>query len=438
MAGGVQFDSGLPFQFDGDPATVLAEYGRGVLDRIFGSNSKKMRNRADVIVAEDLRNRLKDVVGAHVTVSAVRSAASVGAPVQVQLRGNSLDELRSAAAQLRDRMAQMPGILDPDISTRAGRSEIQVKVDRLRAANYGIPVAQIGSIVRDSLEGNSETVFRDNGSDLPVHIRLSGIDRNEPADLKSITVGMSGGKAVTVEQVATLKDSTGPAAIDRINGRRMITVTANLAPGYALGNVQAEIQKKMVDIPMQGIETHFAGESEAMDENIPYFAFALGLAVILVYLVMASLFNSLLNPLVIMFTLPMALAGALGALVLFGETLSLVSMIGIIMLTGLMGRNAILLIDYIGTLRKRGMARDLAIEEAGATRLRPILMTTLATIVGMAPVALKIGRASELRAPMAIVVIGGLLVSTGLTLVMIPALYAIVDDWTNREKRRAA
>ena len=166
-----------------------------------------------------------------------------------------------------------------------------------------------------------------------------------------------------------------------------------------------------------------------MDENAPIFAGALALAILLVYFVMAALFNNLVTPLVIMFTLPMALIGALGALVVTGETLSLVSCIGILMLVGLMGRNAILLLDYANTLRKRGMARTEAIVEAGATRLRPILMTTTATIVGMIPVALRIGRASEVRAPMAIVVIGGLLVSTTLTLIVIPVLYTLFDDW---------
>src|SRR5438105_9051407 len=216
----------------------------------------------------------------------------------------------------------------------------------------------------------------------------------------------------------------------------MIMVSANLAPGYASGNAEADTRERMADIPMHGIAYHFGGEAEAMNENIPYFALSLGLAVILVYLVMASLFNSLLNPFIIMFTLPMALVGAMGAMALTGESFSLVTMIGIIMLIGLMGRNAILLIDYTGTLRARGVPRDEAVARAGATRLRPILMTTLATIFGMLPVALRIGRASELRAPMAIVVIGGLLVSSVLTLVVIPVVYTLFDDLRARLHRR--
>jgi len=227
----------------------------------------------------------------------------------------------------------------------------------------------------------------------------------------------------------------GPTNIDRHNGQRLVTVTANLAPGTPLGNVRGPIQKQIDSLPHEGVSVHWSGEAETMDENAPIFAGALGLAIVLVYFVMAALFNNVMTPLVIMFTLPMALIGALGALVLTGETLSLVSCIGILMLVGLMGRNAILLLDYANTLRKRGIARTEAIVEAGTTRLRPILMTTTATIVGMMPVALRIGRASEVRAPMAIVVIGGLLVSTTLTLIVIPVLYSLFDDWFGKKAR---
>jgi HAE1 family hydrophobic/amphiphilic exporter-1 len=185
-------------------------------------------------------------------------------------------------------------------------------------------------------------------------------------------------------------------------------------------------------IPHPGLDVKWGGDAERLSDSAVPFATALILGIILVYLVMAALFNSMGRPFVIMFTLPMALIGALGALVLTGERMSLVSAIGIIMLVGLMGRNAILLVDYTNTLRKRGQERTGAIIDAGATRLRPILMTTAATIAGMLPVALRFGRASEIRAPMATVVIGGLLLSSTLTLVVIPVLYSLFDEVKNR------
>ncbi len=409
----------------------------GLLDRLahLGLPSG-LRTRSDEAVAEDIRRRLRGVPGAHIVVSTVRTVADTGPPIQVQLRGANLDDLASVAAQLRDRLAQMPGILDPDVSLRTGKPEVQVHIDRSRAAALSISPAQAGAILRDAIEGNTDSVLRVSGTETPIRVQLAGVNRSRPEDLRRIVVGASGGRPVTLGEVADLQMGAGPTAIDRVNGQRMVTVSAGLAPGYVFSNAQRDIEEQMADITQSGIQVHWSGEAETFSENAAYFALAVGLAVILVYLVMASLFNSLLNPFIIMFTLPMALIGALGALAVTGSTVSLVSMIGIVMLTGLMGRNAILLIDYTGTLRARGMPRLEAVEEAGATRLRPILMTTLATVFGMLPVALRIGRASELRAPMAIVVIGGLLLSTVLTLVVIPVLYTLFDDW--RTRRQAA
>lgn len=402
----------------------------GLLDRVlrFFGMGAHLRMRTDEKVAETLRDRLKAVPGARITVSTVRTISNTGPPIQLQLRGANLDELGSAAAQTLSVMTQMPGILDPDLSVRSGRPEAQLRIDRSRAAVLGIPPVVIGETMRDAIEGNTESSYSEGSTQIPIRVQLSGVSRNRPEDLKGIVVAPGAGRPVTLGEVASIRMGAGPTGIDRVNGRRAITITAGLAGSYPLGNAENDIRARMADIPLQGIEVHFGGESEAMNENRPYFILALGLAVILVYLVMASLFNSLLNPFIIMFTAPMALIGALAALALTGSTISLVSMIGIVMLTGLMGRNAILLIDYTGTLRSRGMARNEAVAQAGATRLRPILMTTFATIFGMLPVALRIGRASELRAPMAIVVIGGLLVSTVLTLVVIPVLYTLFDD----------
>lgn len=409
-----------------------------LLERLlaFGRMPARSRTRTDAQVAEAIRASVAGIAGARITVAPVRTVANVGPPIQIQLRGPDLNDLASAATQLRDRLRQMPGILDADISVRQGRTELAVRVDRVKAAAMDVPPAEVGQMVRDALEGNTDSIFRTGGTEEPIRVELADIDRNDREDMARLPVGVSGGHAVLLGQVADFSMESAPTAIDRINGQRMVTVTANLAPGYALGTAQADIDARRADIPMPGIEVHWGGETEAMQENAGYFAMALSLAVVLVYLVMASLFNSLLNPFVIMFTLPMAMVGGLGALALTGSTLSLVAMIGIIMLVGLMGRNAILLIDYTGTLRARGLARNDAVAEAGATRLRPILMTTLATILGMLPVALRIGRASELRAPMAIVVIGGLLLSTVLTLVVVPLLYTLFDDLRHRVLQR--
>ncbi|HLJ21067.1 MAG TPA: efflux RND transporter permease subunit, partial [Stellaceae bacterium] len=416
---------------------------RGILDDIWPSpESLRRRNRSDEDVARELRRRLLVVTrdtGAIVNTLAQRSVVGASVAIAIQLRGSDSAALTAAAEQLRDRMRGVAGVVDPDVSARSGKPEVQVAVDPNRAAQFGIAPGIAGAILRDSLSGNTDTVFRQNGQEFPIRVQLEGIQRDDPEQIKNIMVGTdSAGSPVTLADIADTQARKGPTNIDRNNGQRLVTVTANLAPGVPLGNVRGAIQKQIDSLPHAGIGVRWSGEAETMDENAPVFAGALGLAILLVYFVMAALFNNVMTPFVIMFTLPMALVGALGALVLTGATLSLVSCIGILMLVGLMGRNAILLLDYVNTLRKRGQQRTDAIIEAGATRLRPILMTTTATIAGMLPVAMRIGRASEVRAPMAIVVIGGLLVSTVLTLVMIPVLYSLFDDWFGRWSRRPA
>jgi HAE1 family hydrophobic/amphiphilic exporter-1 len=419
---------------------VLLKPKGGLLDRLFHPGAG-LRTRSDQEITTALRLPLPNLsrqVGGRVTASAVRSVAGISLPVQIEMRGADTAALADFAERLRARMAAIPGILDPKVSVRAGKPEVQVTVDSLRAAQFHIPSGQAGAILRDALTGNTDTVYRTGGQEIPIRVAQAALPRDDPRAVGEITVGTdTQGTAVALADIATLTLGGAPANIERNNGQRMVTVSANLAPDMPLGNAQQRVQREIDAIPHQGITVNWSGDTKTLEENIIPFASALILAVMLVYIVMASLFNNLGTPLVIMFTLPMALVGALGALVLTGESLSLVAAIGIIMLVGLMGRNAILLLDYTNTLRARGMARNAAIEEAGATRLRPILMTTTATIAGMLPVALRIGRASEIRAPMGIVVIGGLLVSTVLTLVVIPALYSLFDDRFGPESRRA-
>lgn len=414
----------------------------GVPDRLrsaLGIASNK-RFRSDQEIAGELRHKLTPLAQesqAQVRTLAQRSVIGASLPVAIQLSGTDSNRLAQFAEQLRDRLRSIPGLLDPDVSSRSGKPEVRVEIDPNRAAPFGVAPSLAGAILRDSVSGNTDTLFRQGGQEFPIRVQLEGVQRDNPADVRNIVVGsdLQGGP-VTLADVASISQSAGPTNIDRHNGQRVVTVSANLTAGTPLGNVRPLIQKEIDSLPHPDIDIRWSGEAETLDENAPIFANALILAILLVYLVMASLFNNLGTPFVIMFTLPMALIGALGALVLLHETLSLVSCIGVIMLVGLMGRNAILLLDYANTLRERGMDRTEALIEAGATRLRPILMTTTATIVGMLPVALRIGQASEIRAPMAIVVIGGLIVSTGLTLIVIPVLFSLFDDWFGKKRRQ--
>ena len=410
----------------------------GFLDRILHPGTGG-RSRSDEKVAEALKAPLAEIAlqtHARVTTAAVRSVGGLSDGVEFQLRGADINALTTFAETVRERIRTVPGVLDPDITVRSGAPELRAEILPQKAALFNISVNQAGAIVRDSIAGNADNVYRQKGTetDAPIRVQLSPSQRNAPADIANIPVGVdSQGQAVALADIAALHNTTGPTNIDRYNGQRVITVSAALAPNFALGNVEADVLKVVNSLPHPGITLAESGDAQTLTENIPYFVSALLLAIALVYIVMASLFNSLTTPFVIMFTLPMALMGAFAALALTGESLSLVSGIGILMLIGLMTRNAILLLDYTNTLRGRGLSRTDALIEAGATRLRPILMTTTATIIGMLPIALRIGEAAEIRAPMAVVVIGGLLVSTVLTLLVIPALYSLFDDWFHRK-----
>ena len=403
------------------------------------NKNPKFRKRSDEAITTELRGKLDALARethARISANALQNVQGVSAEVQIMLQASDLDKLNTFANQVKDRIAQVPGVRDPDVSVRTGKPEVRASVDPQKAAQYSVASSLVGSVIRDSLVGNTDTVFQENGKAFPVRVQIEPLQRSNIAEVENLPVGTDAqGQSVLLADVAAVTRTTGTTNIDRRNAKRLITVTASLAPGFALGTVQGQIDKIIAQIPHDDIKIEWGGEAKTIGENSFYFASALILAVLLVYIVMASLFNNLGTPFVIMFTLPMALIGALGALVLTGETMSLVAAIGIIMLVGLMGRNAILLLDYTNTLRSRGEARTEAIIDAGATRLRPILMTTTATIIGMLPVALRFGEASETRAPMAIVVIGGLIISSVLTLIVIPVLYSIFDDLFGKGKK---
>jgi HAE1 family hydrophobic/amphiphilic exporter-1 len=407
---------------------------------------KEKRQRSDQEVAAALRAAMPSIAtqaGATIQVAAIRSVIGVASPLELRLRGPQIAPLAAFGQRALETMRATPGILNADISTRQGKPETRAVIDPQRAAQFGIPTAQAGAILRDSIAGHRAGVYRENGAEFPIRVRLVNTERDDPVTIGNIIVGSefsgSGPQPVRLADIADIVAEAGPTNIERLNGMRLVRLTAGIAPGYALENVRRSVERQLRTLPHEGITWEWGGEAATIDENVGPFVWALGLAVLLVYIVMAALFNNLGTPFVIMFTLPMALIGALGALVLTGETLSLISAIGIVMLFGLMGRNAILLLDYTNTLRARGQTRNAALIEAGRTRLRPILMTTTATIVGMLPVALRFGQAAELRAPMAIVVIGGLLVSTILTLVVIPVLYSLFDDgFGGRKKKESA
>jgi len=409
---------------------------------------KSRRQRSDVEIMEQASQWARqNLPGAEIkSLISGEIGGPAESPIQIVLTGEDLNKLVIVGRELMQQLATIKGTKDIDISWEVGRPELQATMDRVALAEWGLSTAQVAGVMRTSLEGSTDTKFRVSGKEYDIRVRLQESDRSSLENVRRLVVA-NYPETVRLEDVAELKMAAGPNKIDRRNRMRAVTVSAGVLPGYFEGNVVADLQKSILDKTDFGeISYTLAGETESREESFGNVNTALGLSVILVYILMAALFEGLLSPFIIMFSLPMALVGAVLGLVLSDSSLSIVAMIGIIMLMGLVTKNAILLVDYTNTLRGRGLARREAILEAGPTRLRPILMTTLAMIFGMLPVAFpmvfRLVSGAEWRAPMALAVIGGLIVSTLLTLLVIPVLYTVFDDLGNffnriKNRRRA-
>jgi HAE1 family hydrophobic/amphiphilic exporter-1 len=393
------------------------------------------RERSDQDIVTAIEDFSRTVPGATIKATAYQGmGGGGGAPVNIELSGSEMSEILRVAQAVRYEVAAVPGTLNPDITWKVGKPEVRADIDPYRAADRGVTTFQVASALRTSLEGDTSTKYREGSYQYDIRVRLDEVDRQSVDAISDIMVGYATGPTYLAD-VASVGSAGGPTKIDRKNRQRMVAVQADLQPGYPSQNVVNQIGDRIKDIDSGDVSIHFGGETEMFVESMQRAVAALILSIILVYIIQAALFEGYLSPFIIMFALPMALVGALLAIVLTGKTLSIVTMIGIIMLMGLVGKNAILLVDYTNTLRARGLSIREAILEAGPVRLRPILMTALSLIFGMLPIALATARGGEFRSPMAIAVIGGMAVSTLLSLLIIPVLYTLFDGlatWLNQ------
>jgi len=380
------------------------------------------------------RERFGAIPNAKISVEVVGRIAGGGqreTNIQLDLRGPDLNRLETLVAGIMDRMRAAGGYVDLDTSYEKGKPQIGVYVKRDRAADLGVSPVSVASTVKALIGGDDVTKFKAAGDRYDVSVRLQEPYRNRPDDIEVLMVRNQRGQLVRVSNVAWIKEEPGPTQIDRYNRTRQITLLANLERDKkVLGQAVDEITQwaRAANLPA-GYTFGFSGEADHMAESFGYLFFALFLAVIMVYIVLASQFESFIHPFTIMLALPLSVIGAVGMLLLAGLTMSIFTMIGIIMLMGLVTKNGILLVDFTNTLRTRdGMERNAALRKAGPIRLRPILMTTFAMIFGMLPTAVGTGEGAESRAPMALAVIGGLITSTLLTLVVVPVVYTLMDD----------
>lgn len=398
------------------------------------------RERGTNEIADEIWAKVQDIPGAEISVSGVDASAMMGhgmAPIQVRVVGDDLEVLTEIAKQVQTVMESVPGTREVEIGSEEGRPELALVVDRAKAAHYGLSPAQIVSTVQTAMQGQTITRYREAGEEIDVKVIFPKELRESIADLRSIEFLTPTGLKVPLGEVAELNIEQGLTDINRRNQTRFISVTCQIS-GRDLNSVMNDINfllNEQIQLP-DGYSIYMGGSAEEMVKAFSSLTKALLLAIALVYMIMAAQFESFLHPFVIMFSMPVAIVGVILGLLLTGSTLNVISFIGIIMLAGIVVNNAIVLVDYINTLRGRGMERDEAIVLGGQVRLRPILMTTLTTVLAMLPMIFEAGEGGEAGAPLAAAVVGGLTTSTLLTLVLVPVVYSIFDDWGQKIMQR--
>jgi len=388
-----------------------------------------------------LRERLASVPGITVTHVGLLDGVSGSKPVSLSLQGPDLKELQRLTDELTARMRQVPGLIDLDTSMKANKPIVAVEVRRDAAADAGLSVGAITSTLRTLVAGETVGQWRsgaDQTHDIKVRVAPQSRDSVQDLERLGLTLGLAPDgtpRIVRLSQVADLRLSLGANQINRRDLNREVEITANTA-GRSLGEVSTDIRKLLEETPLPtGYGYRFGGSTKDMQESFSYAVSALAMAVIFIYMILASQFRSYLQPVALMASLPLTLIGVVLALLMWRSTLNMFSIIGVIMLMGLVTKNAILLVDFANRARDEGMERSAALLEAARVRLRPILMTTLAMIFGMVPLAFALTEGSEQRAPMGQAVIGGVITSSLLTLVVVPVIYVYLDElgaWAKR------
>ncbi len=381
---------------------------------------------AEERVLARLREELSRIPGARVTFERP-SSFSFRTPIEVEVYGEDLDAVRVAAANLRERLAALPGLVDVRSSAELGSPELHVRFDRDALARLGLDLGQVASVVRQKVRGEVATRMTQGDREIDVLVRASERQEVTADEVARVIVAQREGTPVYLSSVATVERAVGPAEIRRISQRRAAVVSANLT-GRSLGAAAADVRSVLREAPLPpAVVASLSGQEEERERSFASLMLALGLALFLVYLVMAAQFESLLHPFVVFGSVPLAAVGVVATLLLLQQTVTVVVMIGVVVLGGIVVNNAIVLIDAVKQLREEGHAVRDALLLAGQRRLRPILMTTATTVLGLIPMALGLGEGAELQAPLAITVIAGLSFSTLLTLVVIPSAYMLLD-----------
>ncbi len=401
---------------------------------------KNERKKTQSELAAQVRDFGKKMTGVDFTVTESQSGGGSSKPVSISIKGDNQEALEALSKEVEKVVRTVPGVIDVRNSSSIKSSELRVNIDSLAAAQYGIATSDIGSSVRTALAGTKTGVYRANNEENDITLKFMDGQIRSAEDIKAIKISNQSGQQIPLSQVASVVKADSQPSLSREDKQDVVTISANLQ-GRVLGEVTNDIKSKLKSLSLPtGYSISYGGTQKNMAESFSSLGLALGASLCLVYMILVILYESFLTPAIRMVSLPCAIIGAFGLLALTGQTLNLMSMIGLIMLEGLSSKNGTLLIDYTNTLMKRGMNLKDALIESGVTRLRPIIMTSATMIVSMLPVALSMGEGSEMKQGMAIVIIGGMLASTILSPIVIPVVYTLMDDLNRfifKKKRNA-
>ncbi|WP_020596033.1 efflux RND transporter permease subunit [Spirosoma panaciterrae] len=388
---------------------------------------KKQRTVSTDDFGQILKREVGQIPGVKVTVSPVGIVGASQAPIQIAVKGTSLASIRQAAAQVKDVVNSVAGTQDVKFSVKDPKPEVTVSLDREKMAQLGISASDVGIALQNAFRGNDLSKFKQNGNEYDILISLDRFDRTNPQDVSRLTFVNNQGRTFELSQFARVQEQTGESVLERIDRLSSITVNSQVV-GRPVGTVGADIQAKMAKVKLpEGVTVQYLGQLQQQSDAFGSLGLALMIAILLVYFIMVALYESVVYPFVVLFSIPVALIGALLALALTMQSLTVFSIVGMIMLLGLVAKNAILIVDFANQLKAEGHDVIHALIEAGKERLRPILMTTLAMVFGMLPIALASGAGAETKNGMAWVIIGGLTSSLLLTLLVVPSVYLVVD-----------
>ncbi|UCF65159.1 MAG: efflux RND transporter permease subunit [bacterium] len=408
--------------------TKISDREAGEHTAIITTKLKPTRNpiKTEERVIQDVRYQLKNIVGIEYKISRP-VLFSFKTPIEVEIKGYNLQDLAQASRETVQAISEIDGVYDVKTNLQTGNPEVQIIYDREKLAYYNLNILDVANIVRNKVRGDIATQFKQEDRRIDVRVKIRESDKETIQQLKRLNINPEGEIPIPLETVANISIKEGPSEIRRINQQRSAVIMANIA-GRDLFSVSSDIFQKLrfIDWPSD-FSFEITGQNKEMEVSLGSLQLALLLAIFMVYIVMASQFESFLHPFVILFTVPLALIGVAIVLFIIGIPLNIMVFLGLIMLAGIVVNNAIVLVDYINQLRKKGLSKLDAIRQAGQARLRPILMTSATTVLGLLPMAMGWGDGAEIRTPMAITVIAGLISATLLTLVVIPTVYAIFE-----------